>query len=416
MAKKQKKTTPEQVPTKRQLSKWQRQMKIRRIVIIAAVVFLVGISSWVGYGYYQDYRASTAAWREVMIEVNGVPFTMEYFVKTLDAYTKSINSTILQYYGSYFANLVADNIIDAELIRQGAKEELGIEVTAQEISAELEEQGFPNNRIYQDIVRTVLLEEKVKEEYFGPTVGNTTLQAHVQAMLVESQEVATQLIAEIEAGVNFTSLIGVYSCNSSVKGDLGWLPEELMPNALIANAAFNFTPGETGSIYDEAAVKEVAYWLIKVTGKQDNEIDALVMLLGSEAQAEQIKAELAAGGNFSALAQQYSQHSSKSKGGNLTGLKPGDMGSAIFDTAAFNATINIVSDPVKDKFFKTAGGYWLVRVLERGEHELTEETRDDLIDWRYNDWRQEFAGKSTIKTYLEANKITWAINKVLEDR
>jgi parvulin-like peptidyl-prolyl isomerase len=189
-----------------------------------------------------------------------------------------------------------------------------------------------------------------------------------------------------------------------------------MPNALIANAAFNFTPGETGSIYDEAAVKEVAYWLIKVTGKQDNEIDALVMLLGSEAQAEQIKAELAAGGNFSALAQQYSQHSSKSKGGNLTGLKPGDMGSAIFDTAAFNATINIVSDPVKDKFFKTAGGYWLVRVLERGEHELTEETRDDLIDWRYNDWRQEFAGKSTIKTYLEANKITWAINKVLEDR
>jgi hypothetical protein len=36
------------------LSKWQRQMKIRRIVIVAAVVFLVGISSWIGYGFYKD--------------------------------------------------------------------------------------------------------------------------------------------------------------------------------------------------------------------------------------------------------------------------------------------------------------------------------------------------------------------------
>ena len=98
MAKKQKKATPERTPTKHQLSKWQRQMKIRRIVIIAAVVFLVGISSWVGYGYYEDYRASTAAWRQVVIEVNDAKFNMEYFVKTLDALTAGMNSTMLSSY------------------------------------------------------------------------------------------------------------------------------------------------------------------------------------------------------------------------------------------------------------------------------------------------------------------------------
>ena len=78
MAKKQKKATPKPAPTKRQLSKWQRQMRIRRIVITAAVVFLAGILSWVGYEYYEDYKARTGIWREVVIEVNGVPFTMEY--------------------------------------------------------------------------------------------------------------------------------------------------------------------------------------------------------------------------------------------------------------------------------------------------------------------------------------------------
>ncbi|GAH08154.1 unnamed protein product, partial [marine sediment metagenome] len=54
------------------------------VVIIAAVVFLAGIASWVGYEYYKDYKSDPL--REVVIEVNGVPFNMEYFVKTLDIY------------------------------------------------------------------------------------------------------------------------------------------------------------------------------------------------------------------------------------------------------------------------------------------------------------------------------------------
>jgi len=417
MAKKQKKATSERAPTKHQLSKWQRQMKIRRIVIIAAVVFLAGISSWVGYGYYKDYKARVGPLHEVMIEVNGVNFTMEYYVKMLNAVVDmavagGMNSTFISSYAHYIANAVADNIINAELVRQEATS-LGITVTTAEVDARLKESGY--DEAYRDWIRAVLLHEKLNKEYFGPQLPVTMNQTHVQVMLVESQEVATELIAEIEAGGNFTALAEEFSCNSSVEGDLGWLPEELMPNSLIADPAFNLTPGNISQpIYDKTAIKDVGYWLIEVTDKQDEAINASAMLLGSEAEAEWVKAQLATGGNFSALAGNYSQHASKTKGGKLDGLKPGDMGSAAFDKVAFNLTLNEVSEPVKDTSAQTTGGYWLVKVIDRGDHELEEKVKGELIDNYYNAWLAEWTNESTIETHLEADKISWAVNKVLE--
>ena len=414
MAKKQKKTTPERAPSKHQLSKWQREQKIRRIVIIAAVVLLVGIAGWVGYEYYDDYRTSTAAWREVMIEVNGVPFTMEYFVNILDVFTKGMNSTMISQWGSYLSNIVADGIINAELLRQAAPS-LSITVTEAEVDAKLKEQN--SDEAYRDLLRGDLLQEKLNTQYFGPALPDSMEQAHAQVVLVESQEVATELIGKVTAGGNFTALAGTFSCNSSVLGDLGWLPEELMPNTLIANAAFNFTLGEIGQpIYEAAAAKEIGYWLIQVTDKQDSTINALAMLLGSHAEAERIKAELAAGGNFSALAGNHSQHGSKTKGGKLDGLKRGDMDSTAFDTVAFNLTVNTVSNPVLDLSAQTIGGYWLVMPIDRGERELDETVRENLINKRFMDWLGEWSGKSTINTYLEADKISWAVNKVLARR
>jgi parvulin-like peptidyl-prolyl isomerase len=394
-------------------------MRIRRIVIIAAVVFLVGISSWVGYEYYEDYRAGTAAWREVVIKVNDVPFTMEYFVeyftRVLEANTAGMNSTMVSFMANYIADYIDDNIINDELLRQGAKK-LGIEVTAAEIDARLKEVGALDDRIYRDIISAILLQEKLRE-YFGSNLTDTMEQAHVQVMLVESEEAADEVITKIEAGVNFTSLVEEFSCNSSVEGDLGWLPRELMPNNLIANAAFNLTLEEISQpIYDAAATKDVGYWLIKVTDKQGEKINALVMLLGNEAEAEWVKAQLAAGGNFSALAGNYSQYASNTTGGKLDGLKRGDMNSTAFDTVAFNLTLNEVSDPVKDTSVHTVGGYWLVNVVDRGDHELEEKVKENLINKRFNDWFEVWKADSTIENLLNASKISWAIDKVLQGR
>jgi len=446
LAKKQKKTTPQRAPTKHQLSRWQRQMKIRRIVIIAAVVFLVGIGSWVGYEYYKDYRSDPV--REVVIEVNGVPFTMEYYVNTLGIYVNNYVNNIVDTYLDFYiqaynythqeaiefltsnaiselsqntdniadmlTDQVADDIINVELMRQGAKN-LDIEATSAEIGAKLAELEWPNEKVYQDIIRSTLLQEKLGE-YFGSNLPDTMEQAHVQVMLVESEEAADELITKVEAGGNFTALTDEYSCNSTIEGDLGWLPRELMPNTLITNAAFNLTPGETiHRIHDTTAIKNIGYWLIEVTDEENNEIKARAMLLGSEAEVELVKAELTSR-DFSALAEEYSQHESRAEGGELGWLKRGDIGSTAFDQVAFNITINEVSDPVKDGSVRTTGGYWLLKVVDRGDHELEDAVREQLMDKDFNDWLEEQSEQSTIETHLDAEKQQWAMDRVITGR
>ena len=419
---------------------------MRRIVIIAATVFLVGIGLWVGISEIGNRRARNAPLREVVIEVNGVPFTMEYFLDTLDIYVGNYISTTVNTYldfymqasnytreeaiqeltssaiydlsqnadniGDMITDQVADDIVNAELMRQGA-EDLGIEVTTEEIEARLTEYGLPNDRAYQDLIRATLLQEKLGE-YFDPGLNATMEQAHVQVMFVESEEVADEVTASVESGGNFTALAGEFSRNSTVEGDLGWLPRELMPTTLIANAAFNLTPGETiHRIHDTTATKNIGYWLIEVTGTQNATIDALVMLLGSQSEAERVKAELASGGTFSTLAESYSQHESKTNGGKLDGLIRGDMGSIAFDEVAFNLTVNEVSEPVKDELVQTFGGYWLVRVVDRGNHELEDAVREELINTYFNDWLEDWSEQSAIEILLDAEKKQWAVSQIL---
>jgi PPIC-type PPIASE domain len=418
LAKKQKKAEPERIPTKHQRSRWQRQMRIRRIVITAAVVFLVGIGGWVGYQFYADHQAKVGPLREVMFDVNGTKFDMEYYINNIAAYASIYgwNSSVLSGYGDQVADMVADNIINAELLRQGAAT-LDITVNSTEIDSMLQIYQWPNDPVYRDIMRAILLDQRIRD-YFGShpqPIPPMMLQADVQVVLVESQQAATDLIAQADApGANFTALLNNFSCNSTIKGDLGWLPEELMPNALIAGAAFNGTIGETSQpIYDETAIKAVGYWLIEVTAKQGVQINARAMLLGSRAEAEQVKAELATGGNFSSLAAEYSQYQGSNSTGELGWKKKGDMKSAAFDAAAFSLPLNEVSDPIKDTSVRTVGGYWLVNLVGRGNHELSDDAKQKLVDSRYSDWLQTWTAQSTIDTYLDPAKKQYAVVQVM---
>jgi len=409
LAKKQKKVKPREVPTKRQLSKWQRQTKIRRIIIIATAVFLGGILGYVGYSYY---NGQIKPLREVVIEVNDNSFNMDYYVKLLDAQTRDMEPN----YVYYMVDQVVRYIEDAELMKQGANS-LGIVVTTQEIDEEINKNELPNDKVYRDMIATSLLGEKLLEDYFGSQLPDTMEQAHIQVMLVESKEVANSVITKIGDNEDFATLVGEFSCNPQLGGDWGWLPKELMPNTLIADAAFSLEPGEVSQpIYDESATKSVGYWLIEVTDKDEEGINARAILLGSEQEAQEVKAKLDSGEDFAQLAEEYSQHeASKDDGGNLGWLKKGDM-SGTFDDLAFGLPLNEVSNPVKDESAQTKGGCWIVKVVEKGEHELGEEVKKMLTSNDFAEWLQEQKESSVINNYLDEEKKSWAIEKVLEGR
>ena len=87
MAKKQKKSEIKRTPTKRQLSKWQRQKKIQRIIIISGSVFFAVILAIVGYGYYQE---QVKPYRQTVLKVNDTTFNMKYYLKIVELYTKDL--------------------------------------------------------------------------------------------------------------------------------------------------------------------------------------------------------------------------------------------------------------------------------------------------------------------------------------
>ena len=408
MAKKQKEVKPKQVPTKRQLSKWQRQERMRHIIIIAVAIFLAGILGYVGYGYY---NSEIKPFHEIVIEVNDTSFNMDYYVKTFDAYTKGMESSRLY----YMPDSITNQIVQDELIRQGANS-LGIEVTDKEIDKEIEENELPKDRIYCDIVAVGLLGEKL-QEYFDSELPDTMEQAHVQVMLVESQEMADAVMAKNESSGNFTALVDEFSCNPQIEGDLGWLPRELMPNSLIGEVAFSLEPGETSKIYDESATKNIGYWLIEVTDTgEEKGIKARAMLLGSEQEAREFKSKIDKDEDFAVLAKEYSQHGSKDDGGELGWLKQGDMNSEAFDEIAFNLPLNRVSEPIKDESVQTKGGCWIAKVLQKGEHKLSEEVKERFTSNNFTQWLQEQRENSTITNYLDEEKRAWAVDRVLKGR
>lgn len=407
MSKKQKKLEPKRVPTKRQLSKWERQRKIRRIIVIAAAVFLSGTIGYVGYGYYES---NVKPLHEVVIEVNEISFSMDYYIKTLDAYTKGAEPSQL----NYMSYMIPNQIVQDELVRQGAHS-LGIEVTDEEIANEIEENDLPNEEVYRDIVSAGLSREKL-QEYFASQLPETMEQAHIQIMLVESRKVAYDVIARMESGSDFTALVDEFSCNPQAEGDLGWLPRELISNPLVGDAAFDLEPGEVRSVHDESAGKSVGYWLIEVTEKDTEKgIKARAILLGSRQEADEVKAQLTSD-NFAELADQYSQYQGEEAGGELGWLKQGDMNSDAFDEIAFDLDLNIISEPVKDGTVQTKDGYWIVKVLEKGDHELGENAREGLTMKSSDAWFKEQQENSTIENYLDEEKRNWAVDKVSQGR
>ena len=86
---------------------------------------------------------------------------------------------------------------------------------------------------------------------------------------------------------------------------------------------------------------------------------ALHILVKTDKQANEIKAQLDNGADFAKLARKFSLCPSKKKCGDLGEFRPGQMVKA-FDNVVFKKPILTVHGPVKTKF-----GYHLIKTLYR---------------------------------------------------
>jgi parvulin-like peptidyl-prolyl isomerase len=420
LAKKQKKPEFKQPPTKRQLSKWQRQRRIQRITIVVCSFFFAFIIGYIGYGYYAE---QVKPLRQPVVRVNNTVFDMGYYIKMLELYSQGQESSKV----SLMADVVAGIIEQGELIRQGAAD-LGISVSTEEINSELGNLNLPNDKVYRDAMGAELLAAKLLKEYFDPKVPTACEQVHVQAMLLESKEVAKEVIDRLGASDNFTSLATEFSKEAVTKekgGDLGWLPKGFtnvllgLGDSQLEDIAFSLEPGMLSEpTYDGSVTKGIGYWLAEVLEEDVNRGSHVRgILLGSQQEAEEVKAKIEAGEDFGVLAQEYSQHlGSKELNGDLGWTKE-EIVSRVVDALATQLKPGVLSEPTPDESVQTKGGYWLVKVLDKdANRQLEDKTRETLKSKAFEDWVNKQREKDSVERYLSEEQKSWAVARVIKNK
>ena len=414
---------PKREVTKRQLSHWQQQKKRQRIIfglgifIVATVLVIVGVGWYLGL--YQPLH-------QTVISVNNTEFNMDYYIKMLKFYGEGQS---IQY-----MNTLADEVVVVigrnELVRKGALK-LGISVSDKAVDEKLESYDPPLSKDYRDIVRTQLLISKLLDKHFEQTVPVLAEQRHIMAMFLESESQATEVRARVEAGEDFAELAGELSLEGLSKdkeGDLDWHPEDILAELLATSVpgeyAFSSEVGMLSQpIYDETKTKSAGYWLVNILDRQQEpeQVHIQAILLGSEEEAQGVRARLEAGEDFAILAQELSHHeATKENGGEFDWLSLEDVaqGSTFAAWAdIFELETGVISEPIRDDTEVTTGGYWLLKVLDKEDNKQISDDDRNLLkakaldEWVFSLWDDP---GNEVNSYLTDEMREWAIAKATE--
>jgi len=127
-------------------------------------------------------------------------------------------------------------------------------------------------------------------------------------------------------------------------------------------------------------------------------VHARHILVATQAEAENILAQLRAGADFDALARTYSLDvSTRDHGGDLDFFPRGLLLSPELEEAAFALAPGQISDVVHSELL----GYHIVQVLECEERPLAEAVRSLIQDNLSRRWREQLWAGATIERFVE---------------
>lgn len=429
MAKKKQQQQSKREMTHRERTRHEQQARRRRMFLIMGVSIIGVVAGILGSAWYrEEYRPL----RETVIQVNDRSFNMGYYIDMLEYqgqfYEQVYGPGQSATYGDALAIQTEELVKDMELVRQAALS-LGYSVSDSEVNQAIKDaESPPKVPPPMDLVRYQLLAQKLLGDYFDQQVPATGEQRHILAMFLESESQAMSVRARVDAGEDFVTLAKEISLDQSATnkdGDFGWHPYGVLTGTLglsvVDDYGFSVDVGTLSQPrYEESRTKPVGYWLAKLLGREaDNQGEQYhleVMLLGSEAEAQDIKARLEAGEDFATLAKESSQHSgSKDDGGDLGWLDLEDIQSVLKDFAQ-NGVVDTLSDPVRDDTVTTTGGYWLIKLIEKEDNrQLSDDDRTYLKQKAFSDWVISLSANplNIVNSYLNSSNRAWAISKAL---
>ena len=380
---------------------------IVKFAVYSVIAIVVGL---VGVGVHQWYEEDYKPMHEIVVDVNGTTFDMEYYIDML----KYVSGEYYQY-AEYFTSYALQYIEYYELIKQEA-EKIGITVSEKEITDLIEENEYDNSDAARDMVRASLL-IPLLEDHFSPQIETSAEHSHVLAMFLESEEHVQDIKDRIANGESFADIATELSLDDTTQeagGDLGWLPPGVIDNilndpALTDELISGAGLGVLGSVEDAEKVKGVGYWILMVTASEtttttitattttttdrveENTVATVkAILVGSEEEAGIVLGLLNDGGDFDTIAEEYSQAWDDEDGCVLEAEE--DYYSDVFDAYVFadDMQLNTVSGVLKDTETSSKGGYWLYEVTERTVQDISDTNMDYLIGDLMDEWMESF--------------------------
>jgi len=143
----------------------------------------------------------------------------------------------------------------------------------------------------------------------------------------------------------------------------------------------------------------------KETFSVEEQVKASHILVDSEAKAKEVKAKLDAGGDFAALAKEYSIDTGSAPNGGELGLFPRNTMVKEFEDTAFSLAPGTISEPVKTKY-----GYHIIKVEEKiaakpavyeeNAQKIKETLFEEKLPEAYNTWMEEKYSEYKIENLL----------------
>ena len=419
MAGKHRKEKTVRKPTKHQVTRWEKEKKLSRIITIVTACIIAAVLGIIGYWVYAE---QVMPYQQTAVKVNDKSYDMDYYIKMLDAYTKGQSSDMTKYY----VDIVAQAIPQTMVVIENAQT-ANITFSDDEVSKEMELLKLPDNVVSKDMMKARVITRKYNEQQCLPNQPAMVEQAEVQAMLLETKFMADERRQKVILGDNFSNMAAMLSIDSvtqSKKGYLGWIPRgyedkalDTLKDSVLKNVVFTLdTKTVSNPIYDESREKPYGYWVIEVLDKDDARgVHARGILFSSKDDAESVRLRLVNGESWDTLAKQYSLHASKDKGGDLDWIVPGADKSQLASIVGALEKGKI-SNVVTDNSVKTKGGYWLVQVLNKQERPLADNIKQALSEECLSAWIKGFMDKVKVESKLDQKQKDFALEKVLKGR
>ena len=405
--------------TKHQVTRWEKEKKLSRIITIVTACIIAAVLGIIGYWVYAE---QVMLYQQTVVKVNDKSFDMDYYIKMLDAYTRGQSSDTVKYY----VDIVAQAIPQTAVVIENASG-AGITFSDDEVSKQIELLKLPDNVVSKDMMKARVITTKYNEQQCLPNQPATVEHAEVQAMLLETKFMADERRQKLILGDNFSTMAAMLSINTvtqSKKGYLGWIPRgyedkalDTLKGSILKDVIFKLDKNAVSEpVYDESMEKPFGYWVIEVLETESTKgSHARGILFSSKDDAESVRLKLMNGDSWDSLAKQYSQHTSKDTGGDLGWIAPGVDKTQL---ASIVGTLEKgkISNVVNDNTVKTKGGYWLVQVLNKQERPLADSIKQALSEECLSAWIKGFMDKAKVENKLDQKQKDFAVVKVLKGR